>query len=747
MKKKLLLAATAMPLVLPACVMAQDTQTASLDGLEEIVVFGRDQTRQVQTLSNADILAAAPGTSPLQVIQKLPSVSFQSADPFGAYEWAVRISVRGFNQNQLGFTLDGVPLGDMSYGAHNGLHISRAVISENIGVTELAQGSGALETASTSNLGGTLKFLTRDPSDEMGGLIQATGGASNTLRPFLRFDTGSLGDNGPRAFISYVYSRADKWKGDGKQDYHHLNGKIVQPVGDGDITVYASWSDRKENDYQDMSLEMLDRLGYDWDNFFPNYDLALAVARLGQAGRPFSPPIMTLDDAYFDAAGLRRDALGYIRYEGNLTDALNVSAQIYGHHNKGQGSWITPYLPSPNGLPLSFRTTEYGIDRIGLIAGATYAVDTHEINGGVWVENNQYKIARRFYQMGVTTPDNSARAYQSNPFATQFLYRFITDTTQFHLQDTWNVIAPVNVNFGFKSLTVENKGKPLVGTIGGTIEAKDDFLPQVGMTADIATGRQVFLSYAENMRAFVASGVGASPFATTQAGFDAIKGSLKPEKSTTFEGGLRFEGQGVQGVVAAYHVKFKNRLLAVSQGPGIVGAPVALANVGGVTSKGIEVGTNFRLHDYVSLFGSFSYNDAKYDDDTVDGAGNRVATAGRRVVDAPTNLFKTELAYDDGAFFARAGLSYTNSRFYTYLNDSPVSGYKLVDLTFGYRLDELMPQLAGAEIQVNVNNLTDEKYVSTLGSNGFVNSDPAGTTQTLQVGAPRQIFLTVRAEF
>ena len=28
-------------------------------------------------------------------------------DPYGAYEWSTRITVRGFNQNRMGFTLDG----------------------------------------------------------------------------------------------------------------------------------------------------------------------------------------------------------------------------------------------------------------------------------------------------------------------------------------------------------------------------------------------------------------------------------------------------------------------------------------------------------------------------------------------------------------------------------------------------------------------------------------------------------------
>ena len=92
-------------------------------------------------------------------------MNFQSADPYGAYEWSTRIVVRGFNQNQLGFTLDGVPLGDMTYGNHNGLHISRAIPTENVGRVLLSQGAGSLATASSSNLGGTIEFFSARPVD------------------------------------------------------------------------------------------------------------------------------------------------------------------------------------------------------------------------------------------------------------------------------------------------------------------------------------------------------------------------------------------------------------------------------------------------------------------------------------------------------------------------------------------------------------------------------------------------------
>ncbi|MFM7121174.1 MAG: TonB-dependent receptor plug domain-containing protein, partial [Gammaproteobacteria bacterium] len=105
---------------------------APADAIEEILVFGKGETRQVQALTAAQLDQFPAGTSPLKALEKLPGVNFQSADPFGAYEWSTRTVVRGFNQNQMGFTLDGVPLGDMSYGNHNGLHISRAIMTENL---------------------------------------------------------------------------------------------------------------------------------------------------------------------------------------------------------------------------------------------------------------------------------------------------------------------------------------------------------------------------------------------------------------------------------------------------------------------------------------------------------------------------------------------------------------------------------------------------------------------------------------
>ncbi|MBG6119181.1 TonB-dependent receptor-like protein [Sphingobium sp. AEW010] len=183
-----------------------------------IVVFGRGETRQVQEIKAQEIVVLTPGTNPLKAIEKLPSVNFQSADPFGNYEWSQRVTIRSFNQNQLGFTFDGIPLGDMSYGNHNGLHITRAISSENIGSVRVSQGAGSLGTQATGNLGGTVETFSADPTGEMGAQGNLTYGSNDTVRAFARLNLGTR--DGVRGYVSYGYGSTDKYKGQGKQDQH-----------------------------------------------------------------------------------------------------------------------------------------------------------------------------------------------------------------------------------------------------------------------------------------------------------------------------------------------------------------------------------------------------------------------------------------------------------------------------------------------------------------------------------------------
>ena len=709
----------------------------------EIVVFGRGQVRQVQEIRQEDIALTTPGTSPLKAIEKLPGVNFQSADAFGAYEWSTRISLRGFNQNQLGFTLDGVPLGDMSYGNVNGLHISRAIISDNVGVVRVSEGAGALGTASTSNLGGTIEFFSRAPLDDFGVNGNATYGSENTFRGYANVDSGILGSGG-RGFLSYAYLDVGKWKGRGAQRSHQINAKFVQPIGSSTLTAFVNASDRREQDYQDLSLEMIRRLGYGSDNLNPNWLLAKQIARIYQSGGTVYPaPYTSVDDAYYDASGLRRDLIGSLKAEGPLTSWLSYTAQGYYHTNKGEGTWFTPYVPTPGGAPISVRTTEYGIDRGGFLGSLVATFGRHTATAGIWYEDNSFHQARRFYGLADTdTPSSSALDFQKNPFFTQWELAYKTYTVQPYIQDSFKLTDKLTVTAGFKGTSVVNRATRIVGALPqGRIKARDWFLPQVGAVYAIDGGNELFVSYTENMRAFTSSATG-GPFATSQAGFDAISGTLKPETSKTVEGGYRFTAGPVTGALAAYYVDFANRLLGITTGAGIVGNPVILQNVGGARNYGVELAANWRIVGPLSVFASYAYNDSSYRDNVVTATAI-IPTKGKTVVDSPKHLLKGEVVYDDKAFFARAEVNYMSKRFFTYLNDQSVPGRALVDAAVGYRFGNLGPA-KGVTIEASATNLFDKKYVATIGSNGYGNS---GDNQTLLAGAPRQGFVTVKAGF
>ena len=718
---------------------------------DAIVVFGKGETRQVQEVSASDIVILTPGTSPLKAIEKLPGVNFQSADPFGNYEWSTRVTIRSFSQNQLGFTFDGIPLGDMSYGNHNGLHISRVISPENIGSVRVSQGAGSIGTQSTNNLGGTVETFSIDPEGRLGGMAAATYGNEDTTRAFVRLNAGSEG--GVRGFVSYGYGSTDKYKGVGKQDQHMVNAKVVVPIGDAAIDGWFSWSDRREQDYQDMSLDMLARLGYSSDNLFPDYALAVRIADIahnrGDSGQPvtnaaagtvYPGAITSADDAYYDAAGLRKDLVASLGVKAPLGDNANMELRGYYHDNKGRGLWGTPYLISPTGAPLSMRTTEYEMERTGLFGRVSAKLGNHDISVGAWYENNDYNQARRFYAFtSRTEPGLSFRKYPKNPFFTQWEFDFTTRTIQYFVSDKIDLGA-LKINVGTKGFKVTNKATAIVqgGFPQGRIKVEDWFQPHAGAVYELADRVEMFAGFTQATRAF-ASATTTGPFSTNQTGFNAIRNTLKPETSNTYELGLRYNDRAFNGVAAVYLVDFKNRLLAAAAGPSIVGSPSILQNVGSVRSVGFEAAGDLRLGGGLGLYASYTYTDSTYRNDVRNVSGQVLAAIkGKTVVDSPKHMLRGEVNYESDGLFGRIGVNYMSRRFFTYTNDQSVPSRALVDATLGYRFGERL------EFQVNAANLTDKRYISTIGSGGFGN---AGDRQTLLVGGPQQFFATIKAKY
>ena len=768
------------PTQTPASVSATASQQSAtpadkVTDAQSVTVTAEGEDRSVQSVSSTQLLQAAPGTSPIAILARLPSVSVTSADPYGAYEWALRISVRGFNQNQLGFTLDDVPLGDMSYGNLNGLHISRALIDENLGHAALSQGTGALDTASNSNLGGAVQFFSSDPLDKRNFTFTQSFGSFSGVRSFERFDSGMLPTR-TRFYFAGVYQRADKWKGAGQinQRYFQFNTKIQQFVGsNGLITFYADYSDRREVDYQDLNKVWAQKLGYNWDNYGDwGKSIQAANACNGTGSYPF--PVSTLaanedpcDAGYYGGSGLRKDFLSYLNYKTSITNHLTWKSTLYGHYNAGRGLWFTPYTPTYQAgfvavSPISLRTSEYGISRGGFLTSLSYETSRNTVEGGVWFEKESFDLARRFYATSIDSPMHSLYSFPTNPFYTQWAYNFPSTVYQIHLQDQFKITDALTVSAGFKTAETNMTGNLSAFDTGvikegtavstyaqGSLESGKPFLPQVGANWKLNKKNEVFADVAENVRAYQAggNGFGNSPWGTTQAGFNVLTSSLKPESAWSEEAGLRHVDSIIQAQANYFHVNYANRLLAISQGAGIAGNASILSNVGGVTTNGVDGAISVALPRSLTLYNAITYSKSTYDSDYTSG-GTTYDTAGKVGVDSPQVLYKNSLSYNGlKGFEAHIDSDYMGKRYFTYSNDGSVGGRFLANFGTSYHTAEVGP-FSELKVQFNIYNLASEKYWSTIGTNGFIYSDPLSVANnTLQVGAPRAITGSFTAKF
>jgi iron complex outermembrane receptor protein len=782
--KHLTVAGFAAPLILaltPATVLAQepaDTAGGEAGSVEALVVLGRGQPRQVQTVDGSALEVLVPGASPIKALEQLPGVYFSGSDAFGNYEYAATLYLRGFSQTQLGFTLDGVPLGDMNYSNHNGLHISRATIGENIATAQLAQGASDLDAASTSNLGGTLRFISRRPADSFGMDVSAAAGSDDYRRIFAPLDSGEVGPTGLKASLAYADSFTGLWKGEGEQSARQVNFRIEQPVADGRLSFWVNGSQRRENDYLEQSRQQMARRGYFANYLQPDYDLAVFIADVANnrddtglgivtnaaAGTDYPAGFETPDDAYYQGAGLRDDIIGALSLDLPVGERVQVSGTVYSHTNKGQGPWFTPYVPSPNALdplatsdnsPLSFRGFSYDFTRWGALASAEVTLGQHRLSAGGWYESNHSREGYRYYGLDRDRPGRSSLSFQENPFYVDDYYSFETETVKLYVQDSWRPVDGLTLQFGFKALSVVSRATKEIedsspvapgddGYTFGEIEVEDSFLPQAGFAWRINPANEIFGSYGESVAAFAsqAGGVNANG---GQAAIDDAIANLEPERSRTLELGWRWRGERLEALVAAYAVRFDNRLayFSASDSPILVSETI-YRNVGSVDTLGLEATLRARFTDALSAMASYTYNHSEYQDDVLTDAGVlEIATRGKRVAGAPQDLLKLDLSYDDGALFASIAYAYNGEWFYTYENDNPVEAYGLVDLNLGYRFKG--PWAKGLEISLNVSNLTDERYIAA--NAGLVERDPDGDQQVLLTGAPRTAFITLSKAF
>jgi len=805
------------------------------DSASTIIVTGAKSTRSATAIPQAEIQKILPGVSPLKAIQTLPGVLYITADPWGNNEQNAQIFIHGFNFQQLGYTMDAVPLGDQNYGNYNGLSPQRAVISENVGRVVVTTGAGDLGTASTSNLGGTVETFSADPARQFGIQANQTVGSYGTSRTFVRIDSGELG-TGNSAYVSAARQRARAWDFNGIQGGWQANGKFVHEDSAGKLTFFFDYSDKKEPNedatvFRIPATTVAQAYTLGTRPFFYD-DLAGMRAYLDGFGNSPATQGSNYRNHYSDAQ--RTDYLTYARYDAHLASNVTWSTTGYYHHDDGVGVVAGPLGQSitvvqayldPNyatdchfgtngngalpagctkmtaaqattlgnnlvaatgGSGLLTRTTEYRIDRHGIISNVVADLGAHHIELGGWWEHNSTTQWRRWYGFDVNHPEQSSPYIRpSNPLFTQYQGEARVDDVQFHLQDTWKATSRLTVQAGLKTSAQWAKGwfpvQPVAGSLSGlngglpsgTIDTKKWFLPAVGATYDVTDNEQVYFNVQKNMRQYMVylGGGSLSPwFSGSQSAFDAFRDQGRPETSWTYEAGLRthrsFSGllTGFEAQLNYYHVVFNDRQLAIATNPGgiaggaIAGGTSVLVNVGSVHTDGVDAAFTFRFGQAFSLYNATSYNSSTYQSDytsTASGIGAAtgsciggltvtngvVPTCGKQIPGSPKWMNKTVATLNVGPFEAQMIGDYVGKRYATYVNDTRVPSYFLTSLRIAAQVPTDWLHLRKAEVALNVSNLFEEKGWSTISVGSATNS------YSVYPIAPRQWFLTFSVGF
>ncbi|WP_323990449.1 TonB-dependent receptor [Nguyenibacter sp. L1] len=737
-------------------------------------------TRRVQgikvSLGQSRIEQQPPGTNPLKALAQLPGIMYQAADAQGVDVWSSQVFMHGFQQQELGFTLDDMPLGEVTYRNYNGLNPIMAISSENVERIDVSQSAGAEEIASTSNLGGSLSYKSIDPKDVMGGTVRQGFGSYGLFHTFARFDSGALNASGTKFFASYMRNDSRYWRGYGENFMQQINVKLVQPIGQHSrVAAFFDWSDLHNDGYQDLSPEILGTLGQRVSNYYNGRASGYIAAYQAAQGRfpagyeKLSDP---LDASYYDGATSTVDYFGGLKADIALGHNLTWTTTAYGHGEDNQTHWTTPYFPSPNGAPLSELSKQPSIQRFGVLSAMHYDIARNHIGIGAWYENDSYQSPMYVYSMPLVVNGviqgsvPNGRVWWKNPFGQIFNQNYNTNTMTAFVDDTFHPTRNIALSAGFKSILSTVRvgdgylnpayyGLGAAITSGESLTASSAFLPHLAADWHFLKHHELFVDISKNLHTYAECGYNLcnSPLAVSQSAFALSRGGIKPETAWTYAAGYRFNGDLVSASVYAYRTNFKNRLQQITAGS-LINPISAVQNVGGVTMNGVDAAITITPIMNLRITNAVSYNHSTYDQN-ITNSGVSFPTAGKQVVNFPRFMYNTSLAYQYGAFSPHIDAAYIGPRNYAYTGDVKVGGYWMTNLGVRYRLATAtralgVPKIVkNVELSFDISNLLNTRYISTMGENGNPMSISTGalTTQSMLPGAPRVFFGSLRIDF
>jgi len=264
-------------------------------------------------------------------------------------------------------------------------------------------------------------------------------------------------------------------------------------------------------------------------------------------------------------------------------------------------------------------------------------------------------------------------------------------------------------------------------------------LPNAGFVYKFTPAISVFGNFSQGFSA---------PRTDNLYAFDGVKIKptidVKPERTNSFDLGMRYTSGIVQAQASGWYISYKNRIIS-SQVQLEDGSSLNTdRNVGRVRSYGFDASLAVRPVKMLSLYGFASYTNAKLRDNVVDPADpNKIVspTAGKYVVETPKWQVGGRVQVDYDPVSIGAQVKYVGDRYLTDINDVIAPSYTTVDLDARFDLGKVTDK-GGVYLQLNVINLFNKTYLGNLTTNTAVSNNPQ-----VEFGAPRTIIGSIHFAF
>ncbi len=735
--------------------------TANAVSLGGGLMSEQDAPKAVSTVTRAAIQEGAPGGTFVQAIQSIPGVVTSTDDVTGLNDGDY--SVRGFTSDEIGTTVNGAPINDSG---NYKVYSTEYGDAENMGDITVQQGWPDVDMPISGAAGGSIGWVTIDPSHQAGLDVSQTFGSNDYHRTFLRLNTG---DTGPvRSWLSYSNNEADLWNGPGKMKVNKVDGKSVWTINDqNSISFSLQYNREVKNSYLHLTKAQAAQ------KYDQNYSDVWAVPEnLGSTSTSSCGPTVTYNVCNYQLhVNPFKSWLVSADGEFTVSDNLHLSVVPYFQYGSGGGSGATTgyestyddnqYLDANadlngNGVisskdkALVYDISQSYTYRPGVIAKLSQDFGTNDtLVYGVWWERARQQQDEVFTPIDAATGEpadiwgnNSLLTYPDG--TVQKLYNEYTTTTteKAFATNTWTPNEKWTVTAGLAYIWAKREGydyeypgadygayykQQFGGPFSGTYHK---WSPTVGTKFQLNDTNQFFFGAGKTFRIPVNGALaqnGAADYLNAAHpdpgySFSAVN---KPETATSADLGWRFYTSGVSASVDAYASNFHNRQVS---GYDENSGQTVFTELPNVHMRGLNAEASVDLNDQFTLYGSYTYTVSRQQDDTNTGGDGIYWTKGKTLTNVPLNSGYLRLHFDQGPLWASLTAKYRGAVWGDWSDTEKVGGYTTFDLSAGYHFPDFASGIHKPYIKVNVFNLMDHKAFTWASSVPFLASS-AGTVK------------------